>query len=765
MRQWLLAASLVLLLTAAFYGQAPAAKSPERALLDQYCVGCHNQRAKTADLMLDQIDPSEAAEHAETWEKVIRKVNAGMMPPAGMPRPGRAQLDALTAALAEQLDKAAAADPQPGSVLLHRLNRAEYGNAIRDLLALNVDVTTLLPADDSSEGFDNIAEALKVSPALMEGYVSAAANISRLAVGDPGISGSTTTYRQPSGFAQTDHIEGLPLGTRGGMEVEHTFPLDAEYTLKVGGRGGGRGLGPQRPDSTQYVELTLDGERVKVFPLGGRGMDVKLPVTAGPHTLGAAVLNGYQPGLNELWKVYGGGGGVSNIQIVGPTNASGPGDTPSRRKIFVCHPSPNASQEVACAKQIVTQLARHAYRRPPTDAEIETLLSFYQQARNDRDFDAGIQRALARILADPQFIFRFEHEPDDVAPGAIYRIGDLELASRMSFFIWSSIPDDELLDLAVAGKLHEPAALRAQTERMLRDPRSKALVTNFAGQWLGLREVRNAEPQTRGFNENLRQAMLKEADLFVDTIIHEDRSVRDFLDGGFTFVDERLAAHYGIPNIHGSRFRRIDLPEGDPRRGLLGKGAILLFTSVATRTSPVTRGKFVLENILGSAPPLPPPNVPSLEDAGGDGKIPSSVRAQMELHRKNPVCASCHKIMDPIGFSMENFDIVGRWRTQDNGTPVDASSVLVDGTKLDGVASLRAALLSRFDVFARTLSEKLMTYGLGRALKYTDMPAVRQVVRGAAKDDYRFSSVILGIVESEPFQMRRKAATAQVAQR
>jgi hypothetical protein len=510
----------------------------------------------------------------------------------------------------------------------------------------------------------------------------------------------------------------------------------------------------------------LDGERVKLFEMGRGPTEVKLAIKAGPHKIGLAMLTGYQPGLHELWKVFGGGGAVGSLQIVGPTNAVGPGDTPSRRRIFVCRPaSENASDEISCAKKIVSELARRAYRHPPTDGEVETLLSFFQTARNGGTFDSGIQRAVARVLADPQFVFRFEREPANLPAGAIYRVSDLELASRMSFFIWSSIPDDELLRAASEGKLHEPAVLREQTLRMLRDPRSKALVTNFAGQWLLLREVRNATPQTRGFNENLRQAMLKETELFFESIIREDRSIRDLLDANYTFVDQRLAEHYGIPGVRGSRFRRISLEDGDPRRGLLGQGSILLVTSVATRTSPVTRGKFVLENFLGTAAPLPPPNVPALEDAGGDGKIPGSVREQMELHRRNAVCSSCHKIMDPIGFALENFDLTGRWRTEDGGKPVDASSELVDGTKLDGVNSLRAALLDRFEVFTRTLSEKLLTDGLGRAVRYYDMPAVRKVARTAAQEDYRFSSLVVGIVQSDPFQMRRKAAAVEVAQR
>ncbi len=767
MKLWIPALGLMFVAGAVFYGQPRKADNAESALINQYCTGCHNQTAHAGGLALDGLDPADVGAHADTWEKVVRKVRAGMMPPSGMPRPARETLDDFAAALEARLDQHAAAHPEPGSVALHRLNRAEYANAIRDLLALEVDVSTMLPADDASDGFDNIAVALKVSPALMESYVSAAANISRLAVGDQGTGSSTELYRVPRGLSPDQHVEGLPLGTRGGMLVTHNFPLDAEYTLKFGA-GGRRGLGASRPDSTEYLEVTLDGARLKRFELGRGPAELKTNIPAGPHQIGFAIVDGYRPGLQELWSSFGGGAGVSSLEIVGPSNATGPGDAPSRRKVFICHPDADSIEESACAKKILTNLATLAYRGSPTDEQIDTLMSFYESGRNSptgaRTFDAGIQRALARILADPQFVFRFEAEPADAAPGEIYSINDLELASRLSFFIWSSLPDQELLDVAAKGHLHNPEVLREQTLRMLADPRSHALVENFAGQWLGLRQVKNADPQTRGFTENIRQSMIRETEMFFESIIREDRSIRDLLDGDYTFLDETLARHYGIDGIHGSRFRRVELSENDPRRGLLGKGAIQLFTSVATRTSPVTRGKFVLENLIGVPAPLPPPNVPALEDAGGTGEIPGSVRAQMELHRQNPVCASCHKIMDPIGFSMENFDLIGRWRDMDGGQPVDATSVLVDGTPLDGVATLRAALLDRFDVFARTLTEKLLTYGLGRAVHSNDMPTVRNVVRQASEQDYRFSSLIVGIVQSEPFQTRRKAGSNPLAQ-
>src|SRR5579875_2008154 len=721
------------------------------ALVNQYCVGCHNSKLKTGGLALDRLSPDRAADHPEIWEKVIRKLRAGMMPPSGMPRPDRATLDAFRHKLEAELDQAAAANPNPGTVGLHRLNRSEYANAIRDLLALDIDASTLLPSDDSSEGFDNIADALGVSPALLERYLSAATKISRTAVGDAAISPSTSTYRAPGDLVQSEHLEGLPLGTRGGILVRHTFPLDAEYTFRIRSRVGG--LGNIRQARDENLEVTLNGERVKLTRLES-SIEFKLPVKAGPQSVGVAIVKNTDPGDDDLWQVYLNESGVQSVAIVGPVNATGPGDTPSRRRIFVCRPA-SASEEIPCARRILSTLATRAFRRPVTDAEMETLLSFYQTGRNKRDFDLGIEMGVQRVLVDPQFIFRFEREPENVAAGSVYRISDLELASRLSFFLWSSIPDDELRDLAAAGKLHEPAVLEQQTRRMLADPKAEALVSNFAGQWLYLREVKNQHPQAKDFDDNLREAFRRETELFFDSIIREDHSAVDLLNADYTFVDERLARHYGIPNIFGSQFRRVSLPP--ERRGLLGQGSILLVTSVSNRTSPVARGKWVLENILGSPPPLPPPNVPALEDTGKGGVVPVSVRQKMELHRSNAVCAACHKIMDPIGFSLENFDLTGKWRTKDGSVPIDASGQMVDGTKLDGPASLREALLSRPDVFVSTLTEKLLTYATGRGLKYYDMPAVRAIAREAEAKDYRFSSLILGIVNSPPFQLRKKS--------
>jgi hypothetical protein len=742
------------LAVAVLFGMALQAQ--DRALLDKYCAGCHNQRAKTAGLMLDTLDFTHPGDHAEIWEKVVRKIRAGMMPPSGMPRPDRATLDAFAARLEAELDRAAAGKSHPGAPGLHRLNRTEYANAIRDLLDLDVDVTTLLPADDSSEGFDNIADALAISPALVERYTDAAAKISRLAVGDMLATASTATYRVPADLSQADHIEGLPLGTRGGLLVHHNFPLDAEYSIKVRTRSAGLGVGGVGP-AGEELEVVVNGERAVLTTTGAA--DLRIPVRAGPQTIGAAYLRQSPPGADDIWQVYAGNSSVQSVAITGPLNPTGVGDTPSRRRIFPCHPEAQ-NEELACAQTILSTLARHAFRQPPTSADLDLLLKFYQSGRQARDFDYGIQQALARVLADPRFVFRFEKEPADLPAGKAYRISDLELASRLSFFLWSSIPDEELLAAAIQRKLHQPAVLEAQTMRMLRDPKSQSLATNFGGQWLYLRELKSARPETRGFNDNLRQAFRRETELLLESIVREDRNVVDLLDADYTYVDETLARHYGIPGVHGSRFRRVPVTD-EARRGLLGQGSFLLVTSVATRTSPVARGKWILENLLGTPPPLPPPNVPPLTE--DNAALPTSLRQRMEQHRTNPVCAGCHKIMDPIGFSLENFDLIGRWRTSDERIPIDATGQMVDGTKLDGPASLRQALLSRSQVFIQTMIEKLLIFGTGRALSYHDMPVVRGIDREAAQNNNRFSSLILGIVKSEPFQMREKGPSVTVA--
>ena len=721
---------------------------PEQAVLNRYCIGCHNEKTKIAGLMLDKLDYTHPGKDAASWEKVVRKVRSGMMPPGGAPRPDRATLDSFASKLETELDRDAAATPNPGFTGLHRLNRTEYANAVRDLLSLEVDAATLLPADDSSEGFDNIADALAVSPALVERYAAAATKVSRMAVGNVLTSAFTTTYRVPADLSQTAHIDGLPLGTRGGILVHHNFPLDAEYDIKVKARSGGIGVGGIGV-SGEELEVMVNGERIKVA--GGTTVDAHVKLKAGPQTVGAAYLRRSPPGADDLWQTYAASNVVSSIAITGPLNATGAGDTPARRRIFLCRPAAE-SEEEPCARKIVSTLARRAYRQPPSTLDEDTLLSFYRTGRKSGDFDAGIEQAVSRVLADPRFVFRFEREPANLPAGRPYRISDLELASRLSFFLWSSIPDDELLDLATRNKLHEPSVLEAQTRRMLADPKSETLVTDFGDQWLYLRELKNQRPEAKEFNDNLRQSFRRETELLLDSILREDRSVVDLLNADYTYVDETLAHHYGIPDVRGTRFRRVPVQD-EARRGLLGQSSFLLVTSVANRTSPVARGKWVLENLLGTPAPLPPPNVPPL-DTDGAAQQPASVRQRMEAHRKNPVCAACHTIMDPIGFSLENFDLIGRYRATDGGIPIDASGHLVDGTQLNGPASLRLALMGRSDVFVRTMTEKLLTYGTGRALRYYDMPVVRGIARDAARNNNKFSSLIIGIVKSDPFQMR-----------
>jgi hypothetical protein len=746
---------------------------PESALLKQYCVTCHNQRAKTADLSLDTMDVSNVAANAATWEKVVRKIRTGMMPPAGVRRPARAALDAFAAELETRLDRAAVPGANLGTPALHRLNRTEYANAIRDLFALDVDVTTLLPADGSSEGFDNIAEALGVSPSLIQGYVSAAMKISRQAVGDRTLSPYQVTYPAPGGLSHDRHIEGLPLGTRGGMLVRHTFPLDAEYEFTVAGGGQGGAV----PGGI-IIDITLDGEAMAAA--NPRKFTMKVP--AGPHTIGIALVDRQRSaGVDEVFSdfrtdaVFTNPGSVQSLLITGPFKSTGAGDTPSRRRIFVCHPDSSGvapNSERACARKILTTLARRAYRGPVSDAEIETLMSFYQQGRQDSapstgsgqsratsrdDFETGIQHAIARVLVAPRFVYRVEEEPEKLPVGAVYPLSNLELASRLSFFLWSSIPDDELLDVAAKGRLRDRTVIERQVKRMLADPKSESLIKNFAGQWLYLRELANVETEAKNFDENLRQAFRRETEMLFGAIVREDRSLLDLLDANYTFVDERLARHYNIPNVRGSYFRRVTLEPSSPRRGLLGHGSMLTVTSVATRTSPVSRGKWILENLLGTPPPVPPPGVET-NLGEGEANITTSLRQRLEQHRANPVCASCHRIMDPLGFSLENFDLVGTWREFDGSTRIDASGQLADGTALNGPADLRQALLSRSDAFVTTATEKLLTYALGRPVQHTDMPTVRSIVRHAAENGNRFSSIMLGVIESEPFQMRRKGA-------
>jgi hypothetical protein len=720
------------------------------------------------------------------------------MPPAGRPRPARATLDAFAGAIETAIDRDAAASPRPGRVPLHRMNRAEYANAIRDLLALEVDGSTLLPADNSSRGFDNIADVLGVSPSLLERYVSAAAKISRLAVGDREPAASQITYTVSGELSQNQTLDGQPLGTRGGTVFTHNFPVDGEYAFRLslkrstGGVFGAGAVGEQ-------LEVTLNGEPVKRYLLesvpqsfmrevpgskpaapppadaidervkmNGR-LEFRLHVNAGPQTIRVAFLQKAYEANEDLVRrplstTYNGNIGtqygyttvphLGNVTITGPYNAAGVGDTPSRRRIFVCRPTSGADQE-RCGRRILSTLVQRAFRRAPQEPDLEPLLGFFRQERDkSRSFDAGIELALRRILSDPEFIFRFEPAPAGAQPGVPYRISDTALASRLSFFLWSSIPDEQLLRLAIAGKLHDPAVLAQQTLRMLADPKAAAFVTNFAGQWLYLRDLKNARPDDEvfpDFDDNLRQAFQRETELFFDSILRDNRSVLDFLDADYTFVNERLAKHYGIPHVYGPYFRRVAVAS-EARRGLLGQGSLLLVTSNPNRTSPVIRGTWILQNLLGSPAPLPPPDVPPFEEK--PTATAKSVRERLEQHHRNPVCAACHQIMDPIGLSLENFDAIGRWRAEDEGVAIDASSKLTDGTPIAGPASLRMALLDRPDAFVASLTEKLLMYGVGRETTYADMPVVRAIMRGAAPRRYRFPDLIVGVVNSVPFQWR-----------
>ena len=770
---------------------ATVAASPtldSRAVLDRYCVTCHNERAKIAGLTLDKVDLSNIPAGADILEKVVRKVRVGMMPPQGAPRPDQATAAALIAHLTSELDRAALAKPNPGRGLIHRLNRIEYENAIRDLFSLEVDASALLPPDDAAYGFDNIADALGVSPVLLERYLTAADKITSLAVGDPETQTAGQTFRIRQDASQDTHIEGLPIGTVGGILAKTTLPLDGEYAFSIRlfrtNLGVVRGL-----EYDHQFEFTVDGERVHVSTIGGdddfkanlknmtkAGDDVekraafRMPLKAGPHTITVAFLERsaavnplrLQPFIrssNDTLDTIG-HPHLDTFTLTGPFNATGPGDTPSRRRIFFCKPASKVDED-PCARRIISTFARRAYRGMVAASDVDRLLEFYQSGRKTATFERGIQNALDRMIASPKFIYRVERDPLGAAPGAVYRVTDLELASRLSFFLWSSIPDDQLLQAARLGTLHTPAVLNQQVRRMLADPKSQALVDNFAGQWLYLRNLKNLQPNSNefpDFDHNLRTALETETELFFQSIMREDRNVLDLMTADYTFLNERLAKHYGVPAVYGSHFRRVTLAD-DARKGLLGKGAILMITSHADRTSPVVRGKWVLDNLLNAPPPPMPNNVPPLnESAVRAGKV-LTMRERMEEHRQNPVCAGCHKIMDPIGLSLENFDAVGAWRTRDGGTlgsPINASGELLDGTKVDGVVTLRQALIRNPEIFVGTVTEKLMTYALGRGLAYYDMPTVRAIVRDTAPKGYRFSSIVLGIVNSTPFQKRTK---------
>jgi mono/diheme cytochrome c family protein len=773
---------------------APAGETTAlKATIDTYCVTCHNQRLNTGGLSLDGVSLADAPAHADVWEKVVRKVRGGMMPPAGVPRPSTEARTALVSYLETSLDRAARLSPNPGRPLAHRLNRAEYANAIRDLLDLRIDVSTMLPADDSSGGFDNNADVLGVSPVLLESYLTAAERVTALALGDPKLPPVGEVFRVRQDASQDKHVEGMPIGTVGGQALDLTLPLDGDYQFEV--RLFRTNLGTMRGlEYPHQLEIAVDGERVHLAAFGGdkeiaassdnpttTGNDVdgrftaRVPLKAGPRRITIAFLQKTQALNTRRLQNYvrsssdtidfSGYPHIDQIIFTGPFNPTGSGDTPSRRRIFVCQPK-DAGDEEPCATKILSTLGRRAYRGDFTSDDQKVLLDFFRRGRADGStFESGIDLALRRLLASPKFVFRVERDPAGVAPGAVYALNDAELASRLSFFLWSSLPDDELVALAARGRLRDPATLERQVRRMLADARAQALVDNFVGQWLQLRNLRNKQPNSHefpDFDDNLRRALDTELELFFASILREDRNVLDLMTADYTFLNERLAKHYRVPNVYGSHFRRVTLTE-EARKGLLGKGAILLVTSHAHRTSPVLRGKWVLENVLGTPPPPPPDVVPPFEEEAGAAK-PKSVRERMESHRRNPACASCHRMIDPAGLALENFDATGAWRTRDGGTRgavVDASGQLVDGTRINGVVELRRALLREPATFVRTLTERLMTYALGRGLTAADMPAVRAIVRDAEKDQYRFSAIVLGVVRSVPFQKRLKGPSTE----
>jgi len=760
-----------------------ATADSRRALLDRYCVTCHNDKMKTAGsvpVSLQTLDTANAPAGADVWETVIRKVRTGAMPPLGRPRPDPAAMDAFATSLETEIDRAAAARPFPGRTeTLHRLNRTEYQNAIRDILALDIDAKALVPADDQSYGFDNIAGVLKISPTLLERYMGAAREISRIAVGASNLPPGSETFRMVSDTSQYSRRDGMPFGTRGGMSVSYNFPRDAEYDIKVELLDLFAGA-PIREE--HELEITIDGERVKVFKLapdqtpqtldpadsyrtGPEDMLVRVAAKAGPRVVAAAFIKKTDALAESVRQPFDRPHGegdylmyqphIGTLTIAGPFNSSGVESTPSRSRIFTCQPA-KASEETACARQIVSTLARRAYRRPVTDADVKSLMTFYAEGQASGGFEVGVERAVRALLVSPSFLFRVVADPAGAAPDTVYRLSDIDLASRISFFLWSSVPDDQLLDVAAQGKLKNPAELERQVRRMLADPRSEALAKNFAGQWLRLRNISGALPNDvifPNFGEGLRLDFVRETEMFFDSILRENRSVIELLTANYTFVNERLAKHYGIRDVYGSDFRRITLTDPN-RRGLLGQGSILTVTSYSDRTSPVGRGKWVLENVLGTPPPPPPPNVPALKPDPNPGRL-LSMRERMVQHRANPVCASCHSRMDPLGLALENFDAVGRWRSHMiGGTPIDVTGVTPDGTKFDGPAELRGLLVRNPEQFATVVAEKLLIYALGRGLEYYDGPAIRQITRGAAAGNYTLASLIVGVVKSTPFQMR-----------
>jgi Protein of unknown function (DUF1592)/Protein of unknown function (DUF1588)/Protein of unknown function (DUF1587)/Protein of unknown function (DUF1585)/Protein of unknown function (DUF1595) len=775
----------------------PAGPTLDRKLIDQYCLSCHNERMKTGGLTLERIEIDRVVAHADIWEKVVRKLRGEQMPPAGRPRPDKAAVTRFVTALEAALDRESSASPNPGRPVTHRLNRTEYTNAVRDLLAVEIDPRAFLPADDTDQhGFDNNGEVLSISPALLERYLSAARRIARLSVGHAPSGASIETYAVPARLDQEDRTsEKLPFGSRGGASITHTFPVDGEYafTIKLQKTlyNAVRGLA-----DPHQLEIRIDRQRVKTFTIGGErvvpppasfagtlswnpeweqyanhadeGLEVRIPVRAGSRQVGISFVKrswqaedvlqpsrtGWGFGTDEMFD---GSPALESVTIQGPFGTVEAGETPSRRRIFTCRPKRGGDEE-PCARSILSSLARRAYRRPIAEDDLNTLLGFYRSGRNDGPFDTGIEAALRRILISPDFLFRIELEPDRPSTGSSYRISDVTLASRLSFFLWSSIPDDELLDLAARGRLREPVVLDGQVRRMLADRRASSLVVNFAAQWLQLRDLRNVVPDPDLFpdwDESLRDAFRQETELFIGNQVREDRPIADLLTSTETFANEQLARFYGIPGVYGTRFRAVAVPR-DQRGGLLGQGSILTLSSYPNRTSPVLRGKWLLENILGTPPPPPPPDVPALKDKGSNGER-QSVRERLQEHRKNPVCATCHSQMDPLGFALENFDAVGKWRTKDEGrTPIDSSGALPSGVTFQGLHGLRALLVDRREQFVGTVAERLLAYGLGRGVEYYDRPALRLILRQAAASDYRWSSVVLGIVRSTPFQMRMK---------
>jgi mono/diheme cytochrome c family protein len=791
--------SLITVLLACIVTPAPgvsqsADAAKYRAFADKYCVGCHNKRAALpadAPVNLEPATFDDLLGHAGTFERVIRKLSVRAMPPPGMPRPTEAEYAAFTNWLASSLDRAWEGHSTPGRYVVHRLNRAEYANAVRDLFGVDLDVSDLLPTDGAEFGFDNIATSLKTSPLLLEGYVNAAQRVSAMAVGDPKVRPGTTEHSISREFSQNGYIDGLPLGTVGGTVVHHVFPADAEY--KLSGRlvrGVQEGYAGVEGNDTPYTfVITVDGVEVYSAPIGGpkddeiqaadlaaaqpiidKRMTGRAFVTAGPHDVGFTwkerpfqLQDVWEPARRDSQEIHfvGGMPKLRTVSIDGPYNVRGVSDSPSRRRLFVCHPAANVD-ESACADKILTNLEHRAYRRLVTPADVEAPLSFYKRSRQSGgSFDDGIRAGVARVLSSPYFLYRIEKDPSDAHAGAAHPVSDIELASRLSFFLWSSIPDEKLLDLAEAGRLRQPDVLAAQVRRMIQDERADALVENFTGQWLQLRNLEaKAVPDILlfpDFDDNMRKGFRKETERFFAYILRDDRSTLDLLNADYTFVDERLARHYGIPGVYGPQFRRVKIPDPN-RRGLLGEGSILALTSVATRTSPVFRGKYVLSTFLNTPPPQPPPNVPTLDESNkAAGSVPKTVRAQLELHRKNQPCASCHRIIDPAGFALENFDSVGKWRnTGPDGAALDVAGTLADGSQINGPVALREAIAGRPNAFTTVVTEKMLTYALGRGLEPSDMPVVRKIVREAAQHDYRLSSIVMGIVKSAPFQMRTK---------